>query len=531
MKSVVSEAIAVGLRIDKYELTSKIGEGGFGVVFVARDHRLERDVALKFLLPEHQSNPEVMNRFLQEARAVAKIVHPGIVTVYECAEVAGTRTPADGTAYIAMELLDGDSLSDRLAEVGRIPPAFATEICRQVASALDAAHRVGVVHRDLKPENILLVRDPIVPGGHRAKVLDFGIAKLVGREAGSSVRTHTMMVFGTPAYMSPEQCKSTANVDVRSDIYSLGCILFELVAGRPPFVGEGGELMAHHLLTAPPRLSSLAPSVSPDLDATVAKMLAKDPRDRFVSMSDVERALQAETSTSAALVWNAPTVRAGSHLGQPRSPGSGPDLGRPVVTTLGSAAGSTLREEPRSTVSRWWLAAPAVAAVAFGAVMLARTAGSPASQPAVQPIGHEAAGISVTPIVEPTVNAPPGEVIAPPAHVAAEPPVQTPVAPAINPPEHRPRASSAGSSRPVVKPAAAAPVRPAPRGGIVDPFATVPATKKPAIAASVVQPVEPKQPEPKPIEAKQVEAKQPEPKGSAAPACEGRSCAILDGKF
>src|SRR5438445_6219127 len=171
-------AFTTGMQIGKYELGRKLGEGGFGLVFIARDTNLDREVALKFMHPEHTSNVEVLRRFLQEARSAAKIVHPGIVTVFECGQIAGTGTPNDGAAYIAMELLHGETLTDRRARSGRLTVENASEICWQIASALDTAHAAGIIHRDLKPDNIFLCRDPAMPSGERVKVLDFGIAKL-----------------------------------------------------------------------------------------------------------------------------------------------------------------------------------------------------------------------------------------------------------------------------------------------------------------------------------------------------------------
>ncbi|HEY5938709.1 MAG TPA: serine/threonine-protein kinase, partial [Kofleriaceae bacterium] len=144
---------ASGSKIGKYVLRRRLGHGGFGVVVAAHDTGLDREVALKFLKPEHAADPQVVQRFLREARAAAKVVHPGIVTIYEASEVRGTRTTLDGTAYIAMELLAGESLLDRRAKVGRMTAAMAIDLGRQLASALEAAHRAGIVHRDLKPEN------------------------------------------------------------------------------------------------------------------------------------------------------------------------------------------------------------------------------------------------------------------------------------------------------------------------------------------------------------------------------------------
>ena len=162
---------APGMQVGKYELGKKLGEGGFGLVMIARDTQLDREVALKFMHAEHTANPDILRRFLQEARSAAKITHPGIVTVFECGQVSGTKTSDDGVAYIAMELLHGESLSDRLQREGRLEIDAAIEIVAQVASALDAAHRTGVVHRDLKPDNIFLMTDPAMPRGDRKSVV------------------------------------------------------------------------------------------------------------------------------------------------------------------------------------------------------------------------------------------------------------------------------------------------------------------------------------------------------------------------
>src|ERR1700749_977546 len=185
-----------------------------------------------------------------------------------------------------MELLAGESLSARLSRSMQFAPEAAVEIARQVASALEAAHRVDVLHRDLKPDNIYLVPDPAMPEGERVKVLDFGLAKL-----GQDGHTETQLVFGTPRYMSPEQCRSAAQADHRSDIYSLGCILFELLTGRSPFDGDVRPLIGCHQLHPAPRARSMAPEISPELDALIANMLAKDPMNRPQTMGAVQRAL------------------------------------------------------------------------------------------------------------------------------------------------------------------------------------------------------------------------------------------------
>ncbi len=339
-----------GLQIGKYLLGRKLGQGGFGVVYLAHDSSLDREVALKFLNPEHTASPQILQRFLQEARSAAKIPHPGIVTVYECGQVTGTNSPADGTAFIAMELLVGESLTDRLARSGRLAPDEAMEICRQVASALEAAHRAGIVHRDLKPDNIFLVQDPAVVNGERVKVLDFGIAKL-GRTASSSVQTQSMMVFGTPRYMSPEQCKSAAHVDFRSDIYTLGCILYELVCGKPPFAGAPGELIACHVLVEAPPVTATLPDAPPALAELIATMLAKEPDERPPTMAAVQRALESGGALSPGA---APTLLPNAIAALPRvtsgsfgiRPPTGVSTGVPAraanPTTLGAAASSSV---------------------------------------------------------------------------------------------------------------------------------------------------------------------------------------------
>ena len=294
--------LAPGGRIGKYELRERLGMGTFGLIFTAHDTDLDRDVALKVLNPTHVTNRDVVLRFLQEARASARIHHPGIVTVFDFG-----RAPASTgeTAFITMELLQGESLTSRLNRSGRLAPEVACEIARQVASALDAAHRADVLHRDLKPDNIYMVPDPAVPAGERAKVLDFGLAKL-GRHG------HTMSntIFGTPRYMSPEQCRSSGEIDQRSDIYSLGCILFELVTGRTPFDGDLRQLIERHQRATPPRARSFAPEISAALDDLIESMLAKDPAARPQTMGALQRSLEALGGMSVGVAMTMPPMAA-----------------------------------------------------------------------------------------------------------------------------------------------------------------------------------------------------------------------------
>ena len=264
----------------KYELCEKIAQGTFGVVFAARDKNLDRNVAIKLLHTAHANNQDIVGRFLLEARAAARIAHPGIVTMFDCGV-------SEGGAFIAMEMLQGETLTARLEKCTRLAPSVAVEIARQVASALDAAHEARVLHRDLKPDNIYIVPDPAVANGELIKVLDFGIAKL---DDTGQTKMHT--VFGTPRYMSPEQCRSAKNIDLRSDIYALGCILFELVTGRTPYEGSLRELVDRHQRAPIPRASAFSMEVTPALDDVILQMLQKDPALRPQSMAAVQRMLK-----------------------------------------------------------------------------------------------------------------------------------------------------------------------------------------------------------------------------------------------
>src|SRR5262245_57398243 len=274
-----------GEIVGSYRLVRKIGEGGMGAVYLGEHTLLGRPAAVKMLLRDLSHREELVARFFNEARAATAVKHPGIVEIYDF----GYHT--DGSAYIVMEYLEGESLASRLATMRRLPEARATALCRQIAGALGAAHAKGIVHRDLKPDNVFIVRDPDTQDGERTKILDFGIAKLASEQAGIS-KTRTGTVLGTPAYMSPEQSKGAGNVDARADLYALGCILFEMLCGRPPFVAEGGgEVMAQHIYAPVPMPSSIAP-IAPQLEQLILRALAKDPPQRFQSADDMISALQ-----------------------------------------------------------------------------------------------------------------------------------------------------------------------------------------------------------------------------------------------
>jgi serine/threonine protein kinase len=284
--------MAAGLRIGRYELGERLGTGGFGVVYHARDTELGRELAIKVLRPEYQTQPDVIARFLKEARAAAKIDHPGIVTVFECGTISGSGTAQDGNAYIAMELLRGYSLTQHLEQRGRLSVADAILTGRQVAAALTVAHAAGIVHRDLKPDNVFLLPDALVKGGFRIKILDFGVAKLAEpKQAG--VNTHSQMMLGTPKYMSPEQARSARAVDRRTDVYTLGCMLYEMLTGQAPYEGPGAIDMIIQHTTAPiPSPRAIVHDLPESMDALIRRMLGKEPEDRPDSMMAIDKALE-----------------------------------------------------------------------------------------------------------------------------------------------------------------------------------------------------------------------------------------------
>ncbi len=275
----------IGQTIGNYLVTQKLGEGGMGAVYLAEHPHIGKKVALKVLHSEFASNPEVVSRFFHEAKAVNDIQHPNIVDIIDYGVLQHGN---DRLVYFIMEYLAGTTLSHLIRAEAPLPPERAFAIGLQVADALAASHRCQIVHRDLKPDNIILGQR----GRERdfVKLLDFGIAKLTGDQPGSR-RTRTGIVMGTPAYMSPEQCDGRGQVDHRTDIYALGIVLYEMLTGRVPFLGEGyGEILVQHL-TQPPTRPSQFRVLPPHVEAVVLKALEKRPELRYPTMEDMMRAL------------------------------------------------------------------------------------------------------------------------------------------------------------------------------------------------------------------------------------------------
>ncbi|HEY0714424.1 MAG TPA: serine/threonine-protein kinase, partial [Polyangia bacterium] len=260
----------IGTRINNYEITGLIGAGGMGNVYLARHPLIDRGAAIKVLHAELANDRGLVTRFFNEARAANAIRHPNIIDIIDVGFLPGTERP-----YLMMELLEGESLAQRIARQGQLSPSHAIELARQTASALAAAHRKGIIHRDLKPENLFVVPHGSMPGREEVKVLDFGIAKLRSEVGDGKFQTQAGMLMGTPPYMSPEQCRGvSAEIDARTDIYALGVILFEMLCGAPPFNAAGmGELLVMHITRPPPAPRSLNPNVPEPLEAIVLKAL------------------------------------------------------------------------------------------------------------------------------------------------------------------------------------------------------------------------------------------------------------------
>ena len=261
-------------RIGPYRIVRLLGKGGMGAVYEGVHEAIERRVAIKVLHAELARRQDIATRFFNEARAVNRIEHPGLVQISDYGQLP------DGMAYIVMEFLKGETLGQRIKRVGgRLPPGDVVRLGRQVASALAAAHDKDIVHRDLKPDNIMIVPNSDVPGGELSKVLDFGIAKVAEAQGGDSeAHTRADALLGTPRYMSPEQCRGGGHTDSKSDVYSLGVIFYELLAGAPPFAGSShGELIVQHMMQPPPPLAErVDPSTSPALVQLVMRMLLKE---------------------------------------------------------------------------------------------------------------------------------------------------------------------------------------------------------------------------------------------------------------
>jgi tRNA A-37 threonylcarbamoyl transferase component Bud32 len=401
----------LGEQLGRYRVLDTIGRGGMGIVYLAEHALIGHRVAIKVLLPEFSRSPDLVQRFFNEALATTAIRHPSIIQVLDFG------THHDGAAFLVMEYLQGETLRARIDREGPLREDHAVLLLRQLAGAVGAAHAAGIVHRDLKPDNLFLVPDPDALGGTRLKVLDFGIAKLSEQAPGASLRTRTGNVMGTPVYMSPEQCRGAGAVDHRSDIYSAGCIAYEMLTGRPPFSGEGpGDLMIAHVMTPPAPPSTRVKGLARDLEALVLEMLMKLADQRPQSMEVVVARLDSRGPARA----QAPALSSGGarHAAQ--------------QTTLGGTASQmAVAVAPRR---RRRLVLAGALFVAAGAT-IAAVAAVRTDAPSPPPPAPAAAAAEPPPAVVPTPAPAPAPALEPaPASPAVDAAVPSLTEPAPSPP-------------------------------------------------------------------------------------------------
>lgn len=419
---VTDETPPTELVADKYQLTRLLGRGGMGSVWEGVHASLGTRVAVKFIEAEHAASSEARQRFINEAHAAARLNSKHVVQVYD------HGVGADGRPYIVMEFLDGEPLDARLDRERVLAPEQVISVVSQVSRALTRAHEQGIVHRDLKPENVFLVWDA-EDQRDLVKVVDFGIAKFLDKGAQASSSTRTGSVLGTPYYMSPEQARGLRTVDQRSDLWSLGVIVYRCVVGELPFVGEAvGDLLVKICTIDPPPPSSVNPTLPRGFDDWVARALNREPDARFQSAVELVAAL-------AAAFGVAPITSSGEgamiRLSNPSLPDT--SAGFPAQTVTEFTQNSTAESRPKKSPALWVAGGAALLTVAaIGAFAMSRT-GAARSEPAIDPLGGAAPATSVA---DPATSAAPtpsvaeapaadaaGGSSAPPASVAAAPSV------------------------------------------------------------------------------------------------------------
>lgn len=353
----------------KYRIESLISEGGMGAVYRGTHVLMDKKVAVKVLRPSLAADDTIVARFSREAKAASRIAHPHALSVTDFGE------SENGVVFLVMEFLDGETLKSVIRREGPMPLVRVTEIMRQVGGALDAAHAEGVIHRDLKSDNIMLME---TNGGDWAKVLDFGIAKINERPGSYDPGiTAPNLIIGTPQYMSPEQCSQSSELDSRSDIYSLGVILYEMLIGHVPFTGESPTaIMMKHLQEAPPSVLAERPDLPASVGRVVAQALAKKPEDRFASAGELVDALNtagqdagpaaaaaagSAVTTDRILVSTAPN-EAPSHTADTDYDELTVVSKRPVMAAPATRPMAPV-EAPPSDFNPWRIAIPALAAL------------------------------------------------------------------------------------------------------------------------------------------------------------------------
>jgi serine/threonine-protein kinase len=441
----------------KYKVERVLGIGGMGVVVSAADQKLGRTVAIKLMLPQVGASPEVAARFIQEARAAAELQSEHVARVIDVGELEG------GSPFLVMEFLRGQDLARLLRTEGALPVTDVAGYVLQACEALAEAHSIGIVHRDLKPANLFLTTR--ADGSPLVKVLDFGISKLVRpQKPGGAGLTKSRTVMGTPLYMSPEQLRSTRSVGPTTDLWSLGCILYELLAGQLAFQADSAEALGALIATGPaPRICEVRPDVPAPLEKVILRCLEKDPADRLGSIAELARALGPFVPPDLVpLVGRIDRISNNSARAEGQLPYANTmSSNRPPALVAGTAA-SFARSNPNpGTRGGGFLRLVGGALGVAGLVAIGvywRTASAPGTPPtvaAVPPPVSSATPASAGPSATPTTPEPEES----PKIAASDSPIRAPSPPAA------PRPSAASPRAPSPRPSSAT----APRGPAVDP--------------------------------------------------------------
>jgi eukaryotic-like serine/threonine-protein kinase len=401
------------LLAGKYRVERKIGEGGMGVVVVARHLELDELVAIKVLLPDAQGNPEAVMRFSREARASVKIKSEHVARTLDVGKLD------NGVAYMVMEYLQGTDLDVRLQEFGPLPIEQAIDFTLQTCHALADAHVMGIIHRDVKPSNLFVVRKS--DGNESIKVLDFGISKITGAAAGTDMSmTRTQTLMGSPHYMSPEQMASSRNAGESVDIWALGVTLHELITGRAPFDGETiTELCNEVLKLPPPRLLQWRQDVPPGLQAVVDRCLEKEPANRYQNVAEFAVALAPYGTDQGQLSAEA-TRRVLQGAGM--SPSGDPNAGTPKRFSTNTVASWSQTYSHRKRRNKLWMGT-IISVLSIGAIasamVIARARMPPTSSVVAVPLSQPAAVIGSSVAGMPAVSVSPAILLVPePAAIA-----------------------------------------------------------------------------------------------------------------
>ncbi|HYP97717.1 MAG TPA: protein kinase [Polyangiaceae bacterium] len=508
MSEFVLEAGAV--LMGKYRIEAVLGRGGMGVVAAAYHLQLEQRVAIKLMLPQALSNPEAVARFLREARAAARISSEHVARVFDVDSLP------TGEPFIAMEYLQGADIAQILAKQGRFAPEEAVEYVLQACEALAEAHAAGIVHRDLKPANLYLTTR--VNGQRVIKVLDFGISKVtdVSGNSPDAVMTQTATLMGSPLYMSPEQMAATKAADARSDIWSLGVVLYEMLCGASPFAGQTLPQVCLQVVTLPhPPLSQRVPSLPPELLSAVDRCLQKEPEARFQSVAELALALSSLASPRARQSIDRISFVLGFHATQasaldpnvpPRDDGASSSSNLPSAPEIRPSTHATwanTRQPParqRSRAGLWLALAAGGISLLAPLVWVALRPPSAAEPPrAPSPITSAASSVSYGAASLPVAQVAPEPKTEPPVAPTTSAPLPSSEAPGIDVPARAvPTAHPAASKLPdratARSPsvtAAAAPVAPTPAPSSRTAASAAASTPSPAVSAFTKSPTPP----------------------------------------